>query len=258
MWSLPVSQHFSVLPVGLSVVVWLVCYIIGGWLLSFSRRFQSFHKGAQHQGRTTIPSYCFILVVVPLSVYTLATDEELAASRQLGSTPLSRIIINMATGYFLFDSLSVLLHMGSHGGQYLLHGVLCLITYGLAALFDVYHYWGPTFLLFEITTLFINARWWFAQLDNKEGTAYTINGISLILTWLSVRVIFGLSQSWVFWQDAFSPASAKVPAAIFAWYAFSNISLNLLNIFWFFKIMKSALGFFGVGKGKGKGKGKDS
>eukprot|EP00282_Hemiselmis_andersenii_P025986 CAMPEP_0172021322 /NCGR_PEP_ID=MMETSP1041-20130122/13648_1 /TAXON_ID=464988 /ORGANISM="Hemiselmis andersenii, Strain CCMP439" /LENGTH=225 /DNA_ID=CAMNT_0012676635 /DNA_START=473 /DNA_END=1149 /DNA_ORIENTATION=+ len=163
----------------------------------------------------------------------------------------------MATGYFLFDSLSVLLHMGSHGGQYLLHGVLCLITYGLAALFDVYHYWGPTFLLFEITTLFINARWWFAQLDNKEGTAYTINGISLILTWLSVRVIFGLSQSWVFWQDAFSPASAKVPAAIFAWYAFSNISLNLLNIFWFFKIMKSALGFFGVGKGKGKGKGKD-
>jgi len=253
MGSLAVSEHFSLLWVGASWAVWLGCYWLGAWLLSLSRRYRSWHKGAQHHAKTTIPSYCFIIAVVPMSVYALANDAELAASRQLGSTPLSRLIINMATGYFLFDSLAVLLHMGSHGAQYLLHGVLCLVTYGMAAMFDVYHYWGPTFLLFEVTTLFINARWWFVQMENKDSMGYTLNGLLLIMAWLGVRIVFGLSQSYVFWQDAFSPASANVPTPIFAWYAFSNISLNLLNIFWFYKIMKSALGFFGGGKGKGKG-----
>mmetsp|Transcript_18805 Transcript_18805/g.36585 ORF Transcript_18805/g.36585 Transcript_18805/m.36585 type:complete len:258 (-) Transcript_18805:229-1002(-) len=257
MSSISVSEHFSPAWVGISALASLGCYLLGGWLLSMSRTYRLWNRGAQYQARATIPSYCFILFIVPLSLYVLATDKELASARIVGSTWLSRVVIHAAAGYFLFDSLSVLLHMGQqgHGAQYLLHGVLCLVTYAVAAVYDCYHYWGPTFLLFEFTTLFINTRWWLAQTDMKQSRFYLVNGILLIIAWFFVRVLFGLSQSFIFWQDALSlsPQASSLPWPIRWWYATSNISLNALNIFWFLMITKSAMSW---GRVKNKNKAK--
>jgi hypothetical protein len=98
-------------------------------------------------------------VSVPLSAWILVFDEKLYDVRITGSTDMSMTTISIAFGYFIYDTLIILKHYQVDGPALLAHGVLCLITYGLAIEFEVFHAYGPVFLLFESSTLFVNIRW---------------------------------------------------------------------------------------------------
>jgi len=116
------------------------------------------------------------------------------------------------------------------------------VTYGVATVFQVYHYYAPTFLLFEATTLFVNVRWLLVELQLKDTKLYLYNGLALLLAWFVVRILWGYTSSFFFWLDtlaAYREASIRTP--VMAWYMVANVSLNLLNTVWFFKIVKGAV-----------------
>lgn len=155
------SPHFSPAYLGLSVSFFSCVYLLGRLLLPLLARYRLWSKEEQYHARGIVPSSTFILVIVPMSLWALLHDIELRETRVVGSTEWSRMVIHIAAGYFVYDSTIVLIHVKLDGLSYLIHGVVCLVTYGLAALFDVYHYYGPTFLIFETTTIFINMKWCF-------------------------------------------------------------------------------------------------
>ena len=128
-------------------------------------------KVRQYQASGLVPSTIFILVSVPMSLWVLIFDQNLNDVRVSGSTTMSMATISIAFGYFIYDTLIILRHLKVDGFALLAHGVLCLITYGLAAIFEVYHAYGPVFLLFESSTLFVNIRWCVSQICRVEAIA---------------------------------------------------------------------------------------
>ena len=66
--------------------------------------------------------------------------------------------------------------------------------------------------------------------------------LALLLAWFVVRILWGYTSSYFFWADslaAYREASIRWP--ILAWYMVANVSLNLLNTVWFYKIVKGAV-----------------
>jgi len=155
------SPHFDPTAVVLSAVLFWTVYQTSKLLLPVWGTYRRWTKSEQYQARSTIASNSFILLIIPMCVHALAADADLERVRVVGSTPFSRAIIHLAAGYFLYDTLLVTIHMkqDGHSLQFIAHGFLCFVTYALAAAFDCYQYYGPVFLMFEFTGLFVNARW---------------------------------------------------------------------------------------------------
>lgn len=116
------------------------------------------------------------------------------------------------------------------------------VTYGTSTKYHVYQFYSPTFLIFEVSTLFVNMRWVLVELGLKTSKLYIYNGLSLLLAWFLFRIVWGFASSYQFWVDTVRGYNTGVlPAPIVLWYTLSNISLNALNVMWFGKIIKGAI-----------------
>jgi hypothetical protein len=57
----------------------------------------------------------------------------------------------------------------------------------------------------------------FYQLGMKDHILYTINGLLLTSSWITVRIAFGLTQSYFFWGDTLANR-LQIPTVILLWY----------------------------------------
>ena len=77
-------------------------------------------------------------------------------------------------------------------------------------------------------------------MEMKDSPLYIVNGLLLIIVFGSVRIVFGVTASLLFWSDTLA-AMGRLPVPIYLWYMTSNICLNCLNFFWFYKIIRAAM-----------------
>lgn len=131
------------------------------------------------------------------------------------------------------------------------------------------NYYSPTFILYELSTPFLNFHWFFDKLNMTGSKAQLYNGIALLATFFSCRLVWGTWQSAVVYVDMWhsiqrGPSAASISAAfsnpstaydadtnpmlfsqdagpIPVWlagvYMASNLVLNTLNWYWFFKMI---------------------
>mmetsp|Transcript_25750 Transcript_25750/g.61173 ORF Transcript_25750/g.61173 Transcript_25750/m.61173 type:complete len:272 (+) Transcript_25750:61-876(+) len=222
-----------------STLVWSMVYFTSKRFLPALKTYRSWDRERQYKARCLVPSTIFLIGIVTASIAVMLFDQGLQKVRVVGATDASLALIATAAGYFLYDSILIAYHFESDGAAFLAHGVLCFFTYALAASFRVYNFYGPVFLLFESTTLFINARWLLYELGLRDSTAYMVNGLLLFVAWFAVRIVFGYGASYYFFSDTLEAFGNKaLPNFIVGWYTFANIGLNLLNTMWFFKIFQ--------------------
>lgn len=138
---------------------------------------------------------------------------------------------------------------------------------------------APIFLLYELSSPFLNIHWFCDKLDLTGSTLQAVNGVCLVLTFFGCRLVWGIySSCWVFrdmyWiiRDGNTNFAAQVPLGemsvlstqellsvakdpqgqLFAFnterympvwipaiYLASNLVLNSLNIFWFGKMIET-------------------
>jgi len=85
-------------------------------------------------------------------------------------------------------------------------------------------------------------RWVLVEVGLKDSKLYLYNGVSLLLVWFAVRIVWGYSSSYLFWRDTLAALGTGVlPVPIVLWYTLANIALNFLNTVWFAKILKGAI-----------------
>jgi hypothetical protein len=132
------------------------------------------------------------------------------------------------------------------------------------------NYYSTIFILYELSTPFLNFHWFFDKLNMTGSRAQLYNGIALLFTFFSCRLIWGTYQSAVVYRDMWrainnSPDAGYVAAAhsgnatladpnanpmvfvrgtpIPVWlagiYVVSNVVLNSLNWFWFVKMISA-------------------
>nr|CAG8472994.1 2534_t:CDS:2 [Entrophospora candida] len=177
-------------------------------------------------------------LVVYLSV-PLLFDKELEKDKVFGYNIYAGNVYAFSCGYFLWDALISLYYVKDFGIGFVLHGACCFGVY-LFAFRPFLNYYGPVFLMFEVSTPFLNIHWFMDKLGKTGSLIQLINGICLLLSFFFFRIVFGIYMSYHALQSVL-PVASKIPTSICLIYGVSNIILNLLNIFWFKKMIDALL-----------------
>lgn len=148
------------------------------------------------------------------------------------------------------------------------------------------NYYSPIFILYELSTPFLNIHWFFDKLSMTGSRPQLYNGIALLVTFFLCRLVWGTWQSAVvyadMWRSLSRPPSPEYLAAVSAaaasdpsdphynpmvfvageaavppvpvWltliYLASNLVLNALNWYWFIKMVAAVRKRFEPPKGE--------
>ncbi|KAL6614277.1 hypothetical protein ACP70R_036547 [Stipagrostis hirtigluma subsp. patula] len=113
---------------------------------------------------------------------------------------LSDAMFGVSIGYFLTDLVMILWYFPFLGGKeyelfilipmfQLLHHGLSMYAIGLALLTGRAHVYILMVLFTEITTPFVNLRWYLDVAGQKNCKLYLYNGLALFAGWLVARII---------------------------------------------------------------------
>lgn len=218
-----------------------------------------------------------------LALWVMFTDEERIRmdheERVWGYTGASGLVQAFAAGYFVWDLVVTSLNIDVFGLGTLAHAVAALLVYALGfvrisssllcmfyyvlskltlAQRPLLNYYGCVFILWELSTPFLNIHWFMDKVNMTGTTAQLYNGLVLLFTFFSCRLVYGSYQTIRVFSDLWSavnvhPSPAKLNSTIMAFatedstvpmwlglaYLASNVTLNSLNFYWFFMMIKA-------------------
>jgi len=210
-----------------------------------------------------------------LALWVMWTDTERKdmdwEERIWGYTGAGGMVQALAAGYFLWDLLSCAYHINVQGWGALVHAISAVIVIGLG--FRPFaNYYGLAFILYELSTPFLNLHWFFDKLNMTGSRAQFYNGIALLTVFCLCRLVWGVFQSVHIYQDLWKAAqhhsssggtasSGKLippdmgphptfdeayvyedrtlPLWLVYSYIGSNTTLVILNFYWFGKMIKA-------------------
>jgi hypothetical protein len=144
------------------------------------------------------------------------------------------------------------------------------------------NFYGPTFILYELSSPFLNFHWFFDKVHMTGSRAQLYNGIVLLVAFFCCRLVWGTYQSVRIYQDVWAAiqrpgtvvttansapvqvepswdknaeimrfaAEETVPVWLAVTYLGSNIVLNSLNFYWFGKMIEAVTKRFQPAKEK--------
>ena len=102
------------------------------------------------------------------------------------------------------------------------------------------NYYGVSFVLYELSTPFLNVHWMLDKLGMTGSDAQLYNGMALMSTFFGCRLVWGSYQTWLLSHDMLAAWQAgPVPEVLFGTYLLANATLTGLNFFWFSKMVKT-------------------
>ncbi|KAK9069055.1 hypothetical protein SSX86_013171 [Deinandra increscens subsp. villosa] len=177
----------------------------------------------------------YLLVISEL--FDEAAQEELLINR---SSALSDAVLGISIGYFLADLMMIIWTYPTLGGlEYFLHHGLSLLAIGQSLLSGQVQFYILIVLFTEITTPFVNLRWYLEMAGKKNSTLYMLNGVALFAGWLAARVILFV----FFFSHMYTHLYQVKQVYPMGFYSLILIpsSLALMNLFWFWKIAKGMI-----------------
>ncbi|KAI1435033.1 TLC domain-containing protein [Xylaria sp. CBS 124048] len=204
-----------------------------------------------------------------LALWVIFVDEERKQmdwqERLWGYTGASGMIQALAAGYFLWDFCITVTNINVFGLGMLAHAVSALLVYSFGFRPFV-NYYSTVFILWELSSPFLNIHWFCDKLGLTGSRLQLYNGLVLIATFFSCRLVWGTYQSSLVYRDLmaglnatpdvlttdkldlparyaesmrFVNASTTLPTWLAAIYIGSNLTLNSLNFYWFFKMIEA-------------------
>ena len=96
-----------------------------------------------------------------------------------------------------------------------------------------------TIMLNELTTPFINQRWFFEKADAKGTMWYTLNGIMMWVSWAFIRMGYVVFVLWLNISHWSGLANVPMFPKFAIW--FQTAIFIFLNTFWFYKITQGII-----------------
>lgn len=199
-----------------------------------------------------------------------------------------RLSANGYPGYFLWDLQISSQYLSIAGVSALLHaiGALAVTCIGFVRRphrTKTQHHWltflqrpfgnyyGLSFVLYELSTPFLNIHWFCDKLDLTGSKIQFYNGIALLATFFGCRIVWGTYQSVLIYSDIYtalmtpsvpveslldagkcqsnassiSPGyisgcdAGELPMWLVSIYLVGNTALSLLNFYWFSQMVKA-------------------
>ena len=168
------------------------------------------------------------------------------------------LVQGMAAGYFMWDLMVCIVNIQILGPLDLLHGIIAggvsLLGFRPFCLF-----YGLNYLLFELSTPFVNIHWFCDKVNLTGSTVQWLNGIVLIISFFSCRLVWGTYLTFNFFKDVWTAIQAdqrqtsvsygmakpgeevvienKLPYWMLGLFCVGNLALTSLNFFWFSKMI---------------------
>jgi hypothetical protein len=230
------------------------------------------------------------LFINTAALWVIFRDDERHAmdwkGRLWGYTPASGMVQGFAAGYFLWDLQISAQYMSLAGPSALLHaiGALAVTCIGFVSPPSTVrqqglmnsqkpfgNYYGLSFVLYELSTPFLNIHWFCDKLGMTGSKLQLYNGIALLLTFFSCRIVWGTYSSILIYSDIYKAlttsahkpmgsffgdekcegntsildsrgsgcAMGDLPMSLVAVYLVGNTALSLLNFYWFSQMVKA-------------------
>ncbi|KAI8598344.1 TLC domain-containing protein [Dissophora ornata] len=177
----------------------------------------------------------------------LLWNETLMKDKVFGYDYYAGQVYAVACGYFLWDTIHSIRHFKAFGIGFVFHG-FCSFSVFILGFRPFLQYYGSVFLMFELSTPFLNIHWFMDKLG-MTGTIYQlINGVILLAVFLCARIIFGVYMSYYTYIQVMTVVD-RVPMHLIVIYSAANVVLNTLNLYWFYKMIESLVKRFKPSKG---------
>ncbi|KAI1079403.1 TLC domain-containing protein [Whalleya microplaca] len=273
--------HLPTLPLHIHEIVLIAAFyqLVGSVvspLLSnrlFPTQYKALSRGKKLSWDVHVVSLVQSTTINILALWVMFVDDERKnmdwQERIWGYTGGAAMIQALAAGYFLWDLIVTASHVHIFGLGMLAHAISALLVYSFGFR-PFINYYSCNFILWELSSPFLNIHWFFDKLGKTGSRAQLYNGLMLIFTFFSCRLVWGSYQSVLVARDVwvgvhskptvlatlapedaanatfplrytetmqFVSESSSVPIWLAAIYMGSNLTLNSLNFYWFFKMI---------------------
>eukprot|EP00250_Pteridium_aquilinum_P004522 c14722_g1_i1 orf=148-954(+) len=156
------------------------------------------------------------------------------------SSIFSQVILGVSIGYFISDLAMIMWFYPALGGkEYVLHHLLSMSSLALSLYSGQGHFYLYVVLFSEITTPFVNLRWYLSTAGMKSSRAYVVNGLFLFFGWLIARVLLFI-YFFVHIYLHYDQVKEVFPTGFYFLFI-APPSLALMNLVWFFKVTRGLL-----------------
>ncbi|KAK2894263.1 TLC domain-containing protein 4-B isoform X1 [Channa argus] len=193
------------------------------------------------------------LIVGLFCLYILWFDDAVNANPVWGEPSLVKLNVAITCGYLLYDLVLLTCNWSTMGdGFFVCHHLAALYAYGYVLTRGVLPYFANFRLISELSTPFVNQRWFFEALKYpRSHRLVVLNGVAMAVVFFLVRIAVMPS----YWARVFAtfgtPDFERLGlGAQVAWIT-SCIALDVLNTVWMYKI---ARGCYRVLTGRGGGR----
>ncbi|XP_012516643.1 PREDICTED: transmembrane protein 56 [Propithecus coquereli] len=201
----------------------------------------SFEKKIEWNSR--VVSTCHSLLVGIFGLYIFLFDEATIADPLWGDPSLVNVNIAIASGYLISDLLILIWHWKVIGDKFfIIHHCAALYAYYFVLKDGVLAYIGNFRLLAELSSPFVNQRWFFEALKYpKFSKANVINGILMTVVFFIVRIV-SIPPLYCFIYSVYGTEPYRRLGLLIqcSWIS-SCVVLDVMNVMWMIKISKGCI-----------------
>ncbi len=208
----------------------------------FQPRTKDIPSKMQTHFHTLLGSTIHAVVVVVLSLYTILSGS-LGTNHIFSKSPLGFVTMEISLGYFTGDFFVCLLdpHLRGDAGS-LLHHIAGLLSV-LASLYNqgIFMFFVIYRMVSEASTPSVNLRFYHYQLGNKDSFWYTFASLSMMVLFFLTRIILIPFHWYTLINTLLEPeCTLIVPIGWRAWIVGGFLIFDILNLYWFSKMVKGA------------------
>lgn len=244
--SLPVGER--ALAVATGSLPWAVFYHACYWACRgaapsvFGESYTKLERDLKGYWCSSMVSSFHAVVVTTLSMRALAEDGVLRGGDEFFyATPRSMLAARMFLGYIASD----LVLAAWYGRRWkacmenLVHHVTIIATWSIFLDHRAGQFLACVAQICEITTPFVNQRWFLDVTGLKTSKAYFYNGLTMTLLWFVSRVLLYSYCGWKLFASRAQLMTLGAPAAVTV--ASCYLAGLALQYLWFYKIVRGAL-----------------
>ncbi|MCJ1400314.1 hypothetical protein MMC11_003519 [Xylographa trunciseda] len=215
---------------------------------------------AKHNWDVHVVSLLQSLAINGLTLWLIYADPDRPRmgwrERVWGYSGATGMVQAFTTGYFLWDVLVSAADPQIFGWGALAHAGSALAV-SLLGFRPFVNYYGLNFVLYELSTPFLNVHWFLDKVGMTGSWAQLVNGVVLITTFGCSRLLWGTYQSVNMYRDVWramqTPAELPVPRWLALAYLASNTVLSVLNVYWFGRMVQTVRARFRKPEGEQRG-----
>lgn len=236
-----------------SFVVFQLMFVLASPLLTalFCQGYGNVVPAKHTEWNSRLVSTVHALIVGTFCLYILWFDDAVNKDPVWGEPGLVKLNVAITCGYLVYDLLLLARYWKTMGdGFFVCHHIAALYAYGFVLSRGVLPYFANFRLLSELSTPFVNQRWFFEALSvPRSDRRVVLNGIAMSVVFFAVRIAVIPTYYWRVISTLGTPAFERLgPGPQVAW-ILSSVSLDVLNAIWMYRI---ARGCYRVVTGSGR------